>query len=404
MSALSITLILSLSTGVLADPAWNQNQIDEQNKIIQQELDKQTQTQANLDGTVKSQQTLQSNISSLETKIESILKNINTVNANISQTTSEIATTQKELDKAEADIAGEQKTYDDRMRAMYKSGDNSYLFVLFDSNGFTDFLDKLGMVKNIIQYDKKLLEDLKSKKEVINNKKKDLETKNSQLLSLKANNNSQLANLNATQNSQKQLVTQYSQQASNYTAAINASKEVVKKANLTLAQLIATEPVKGKYPISGNAIVAFGQTLIGSPYVWGANGEIITQSYINSMWSEALHHFTDNDLDARTFLARYIGRRVFDCSGFVTYVFNHFGIGFGGGRPTTWTMIAYGTPVSQDQLQPGDVVYFDGNEHVGIYYGIINGQAMVLNAPSTGNFVTIQPMSDFDYFAARRMK
>ena len=51
----------------------------------------------------------------------------------------------------------------------------------------------------------------------------------------------------------------------------------------------------------------------------------------------------------------------------------------------------YGSPVSRDQLQPGDLVFFDGLSHVGIYIG--NGQ--MVHAPQTGDVVRISALSDF---------
>jgi cell wall-associated NlpC family hydrolase len=53
----------------------------------------------------------------------------------------------------------------------------------------------------------------------------------------------------------------------------------------------------------------------------------------------------------------------------------------------------YGTPVSRDQLQPGDLVFFDGLGHNGIYIG--NDQ--FIHSPHTGDFVKISSLSDSWY-------
>ena len=52
-----------------------------------------------------------------------------------------------------------------------------------------------------------------------------------------------------------------------------------------------------------------------------------------------------------------------------------------------------GVPVSQDQLQPGDLVFFDGLGHVGIYIG--GGQ--FIHAPHTGDVVKISSLYDSWY-------
>ncbi len=61
----------------------------------------------------------------------------------------------------------------------------------------------------------------------------------------------------------------------------------------------------------------------------------------------------------------------FDCSGFITYVYSHFGIDL----PRTSTeQFAVGTAVAKNNLQPGDLVFFadtyqKGISHAGIYIG-----------------------------------
>jgi cell wall-associated NlpC family hydrolase len=52
-----------------------------------------------------------------------------------------------------------------------------------------------------------------------------------------------------------------------------------------------------------------------------------------------------------------------------------------------------GVFVSRDQLQPGDLVFFDGLGHVGMYIG--GGQ--FIHAPHTGDVVKISSLYDSWY-------
>ena len=87
----------------------------------------------------------------------------------------------------------------------------------------------------------------------------------------------------------------------------------------------------------------------------------------------------------------------FDCSGFVAYVYAQVGVSLPHNAAAQY---GYGTPVSSLRAQPGDLVFFDGLGHVGIYIG--GGQ--FIHAPHTGDVVKISSLSDGHggYVGARR--
>lgn len=89
----------------------------------------------------------------------------------------------------------------------------------------------------------------------------------------------------------------------------------------------------------------------------------------------------------------------FDCSGFTMYVYAQVGISL---PHYTGSQYAMGVPVSRSQLQPGDLVFFDGLGHEGIYVG--NNQ--FIHAPHTGDVVKISSISGWyasTYVGARRV-
>lgn len=89
----------------------------------------------------------------------------------------------------------------------------------------------------------------------------------------------------------------------------------------------------------------------------------------------------------------------FDCSGFTMYVFAQIGVSL---PHYTGSQYAMGTPVSRDQLQAGDLVFFNGLGHMGIYIGGGN----MIHAPHTGDVVKISSMTGWyaqTYVGARRL-
>ena len=77
----------------------------------------------------------------------------------------------------------------------------------------------------------------------------------------------------------------------------------------------------------------------------------------------------------------------FDCSGLVMYVYAQVGVSLPHYTGGQWS---YGVPVSRSDLQPGDLVFFDGLGHVGIYIG--GGQ--FIHAPETGDVVKVSSLDE----------
>jgi len=94
----------------------------------------------------------------------------------------------------------------------------------------------------------------------------------------------------------------------------------------------------------------------------------------------------------------------FDCSGFVSYIFSHFGVQL---PRMADEQFEVGVPISINSLLPGDVLFFTtyepGASHVGIYIG--GGQ--FIHASSGAAVVTITSlMKDYyreRYLGARRL-
>jgi peptidoglycan DL-endopeptidase CwlO len=87
----------------------------------------------------------------------------------------------------------------------------------------------------------------------------------------------------------------------------------------------------------------------------------------------------------------------FDCSGLVMYVYGRLGISLPHYTVAQWNATQ---PISQSEMEPGDLVFFDGLGHVGIYIG----GGRFVNAPHTGSVVRIDSIAGFGSFdGARRV-
>jgi cell wall-associated NlpC family hydrolase len=77
----------------------------------------------------------------------------------------------------------------------------------------------------------------------------------------------------------------------------------------------------------------------------------------------------------------------FDCSGLVAYVYGKLGVDLPHNAAAQY---AYGRPVGRGQLRPGDLVFFHGLGHVGLYVG----HGKIIHAPQTGERVEVQSLDE----------
>ena len=90
-------------------------------------------------------------------------------------------------------------------------------------------------------------------------------------------------------------------------------------------------------------------------------------------------------------------RSGFDCSGLVQYVYGKLGISL---PHYTVSQYRQGRSVSRSSLRPGDLVFFYGLGHVGIY----GGHGKYIHAPRRGSTVRWASLaSNLGYYGARRI-
>ena len=362
----------------------------------------------------------------LNAEIEPLMETIENNKAEVEEIKIEVENTEKEIETTKADIEKSEEVLGKRIREFYKSGGQvNYLTLLFSAESFNDLISKIDSTTRIVNIDKELIAELEEKKANLNEKVTVLEERKAEVIKLTEESEAALAELNTKkaeqENAIEQLNAEQEEFEKNYLsvserklvahqqsvletsndknelqAAIDQltsirdnqiKSEIVKQeisdsiyyGTIKLEEIIEAEeaakaaaqqqissPNRGEITsgtassASGNAIVSYAYNFIGTPYVYGATGP-----------------------DA------------FDCSGFTSYVYaNAAGINI---TRTTYIQMGVGTPVSYDQLQPGDLVFTYGGDHVGIYVG--GGQ--YIHAPQPGDSVKVGNITSF--YCARRV-
>ena len=118
-------------------------------------------------------------------------------------------------------------------------------------------------------------------------------------------------------------------------------------------------------------------------------------------WQEKAQEVLINALSLTGIKYKYGGNSPdtgFDCSGFVRYVFhNAANLTL---PPTARAISQIGKSVKRDELQPGDLVFFNTLKSAFSHVGIYIGDNKFVHAPSTGKVVSIESMEN-SYWAKR---
>jgi len=129
----------------------------------------------------------------VEKDIETILRQIdetnhklNELNDQVEQVTAELEDNVRQLEAAEERVKSRDSILRSRLRLMYTSGFVSYMDVLLSSTSFTDFLDRLMALQSIVSQDKEILESNMRDRDLIAEKKQEVEKQLAQVKQLVA--------------------------------------------------------------------------------------------------------------------------------------------------------------------------------------------------------------------------
>ena len=169
-SIVIITIIFAYSNISIAT---TMSDLKDEKNDIKNEI---TATQKKIDKISSEKEETLEQVENLITQISEYQGDIEELNKKISTLQSKISETEKQIKKDEEEYAKEDKALDERLIAMYKTGETSYLDFLLSSANLVDFISSYYLVSEVADYDTKMLEQLEAHKKKIENQKAELES------------------------------------------------------------------------------------------------------------------------------------------------------------------------------------------------------------------------------------
>jgi len=324
----------------------------------------------------------------------------NGANYKLGQISTELDSSRRDLVRAKAGVKTSQARAGARLRELYVNGESAgAMEVLLGAKSLQEIVDGLDLTSRVTRQDGRIVRELKTYREQVSKRKAQLVTARAQQAEVVQQRAAEKQVIESKLAERKQLLSSVQAEVQRLVAEEQARQaELRRQAQARLAQqqaaaAAATRQASEQARLSTEPATSEVQTTTPDPVAEAAPDPVI---------SVAPPADASKGAQVVAIAMQYLGipykwgaaspSAGFDCSGLTMYVFNQVGVSLPHYAAAQYGL---GAAVSKDQLQPGDLVFFRGLGHMGMYIGGGN----MIHAPRTGDVVKISSIYESYYVA-----
>lgn len=170
--------LLTPGAASFADDGDLQDQLADVQSRMSEQSEKKAQAEAVIGSVNDKLYDIQKNLENAESEYKA-------VSEDLTATEGKIAAAQDELEKSQARLEKREAVFQRRIRDIYMHGQLNYLDVVLDARDFSDFSNRLELLRRILASDIQLLADIRSERDAIRAAQAELEAQRSRQAALK---------------------------------------------------------------------------------------------------------------------------------------------------------------------------------------------------------------------------